>query len=166
RGENKTHEAMDQLLLAVESAPRSAAVRKELGYAYLRVGETQSAREVFEQALSLEPQDFGVALELAFLSHETGKEARALELFDLVRRSGDSESQNAAEEAFGRVGGGLRGGIGGWSAGVGQDPANRAARPELALNPGKHREPALAVEQYLAAWRLPPRRDEILLDLA
>ncbi len=164
--EKKYLEAIDQLLLAVEAAPRSAAIRKELGYAYLKVGETQSAREVFEQALALQPQDLRVALELAFLCHETGREARSLELFDLVRRSGDTESRKTAGEAFGRVDAALRAAIDRWSAAVAQDPANRAARLELALNLEKHREPARAAEQYLAAWRIPPRREEILLDLA
>src|SRR5574341_373177 len=103
------------------AAPRRAAVRKELGYAYLKVGETQSAREVFEQVLILEPQDFQAALELAFLCHETGQEARALELLHRVRRSGDTESRKTAEEAFARVDGALRKAIERWAAAVEQD---------------------------------------------
>ena len=159
-------EAIDQLLIAAQAAPQRADIRKELGYAYLKVGETESAREAFEQAVTLDPRDFRAALELAFLCFETGREARALELFEQVRRLGDDESKKTAQEAFTRVEADLRAAIERWSAAVQQDPANRAARLELARYFEKHREPALAAEQYLAAWRLPPPRPETLLDLA
>ncbi|MBI3695543.1 MAG: tetratricopeptide repeat protein, partial [Acidobacteria bacterium] len=164
--EKKYLDAIDQFQLAVKAAPDRAAIRKDLGYAYLKAGETEWAREMFEQAFALDPQDHRVALELAFLCHETGRESRALELFERVQRFGDAESRKAAAEALGRVDAGLHAVIERWGAAVGQDPSNRAARLELALNLEKHREPARAAEQYLAAWRLPPRRDETLLGLA
>lgn len=164
--EKKYLDAIDQLLLAVRAAPQRALLRKELGYAYLKAGETESARAVFEHALELEPSDLRVALEVALLSHETGREARALELLDQVRRGGDAELKRAAEEAHGRIDGALRQEIERWSAAVVQDPQKRAARLELARLLEKHREPARAADEYLAAWRLPPRREETLLDLA
>ena len=164
--EKKYLDAIDQFLKAIQAAPRRADIRKELGYAYLKAGETESAREVFEQVLSLEPQDIRVELELAFLCYETGQEARALELFERVRSSGDEDAKKTAGEAYARADGALRAAIERWAAAVAQDPANRAARLELALNLEKHREPARAAEQYLAAWRLPPRRSETLLGLA
>lgn len=164
--EKKYLEAIDRFLTAIEAAPRSAALRKDLGYAYLKVGETEWAREAFEQALALDPRDDQAALELAFLCHETGREARALELFDAVRQSADAALKTTAGDAFRRVDSALRAAIDRWSAAVEQDTANRAARLELAQNLDKHREPARAAEQYLAAWRLPPRRWEVLLDLA
>ena len=164
--EKKYLEAIEELRRAAETAPRRTDVRKELGYAYLKAGETDAARDVFEQALELDPTDLRVALELAFLSHETGREARSLELLDRVRRSGDGESRKTAEEAFARVDQALRTAIERWSAAVAQDPANRAARLELAQNLEKHRQPAQAAGHYLAAWRLPPRREETLLELA
>ena len=164
--EKKYLDAIDQFLLGVAAEPRRASVRKDLGYAYLKAGETESAREMFEQALTLDPGDARVALEAAFLSHETGREARALELFEVVRRSGDEEAKRTAGEAFVRVDTALRRAIERWSAAVEQNPANRAARLELALNLEKHREAGKAAEQYLAAWRLGPRRDETLLELA
>ncbi|HYM11749.1 MAG TPA: tetratricopeptide repeat protein [Bryobacterales bacterium] len=164
--EKKYVAAIEQFLIAVQAAPQKASIRKELGYAYLKAGETQSAREVFEQALTLDPGDLHVALELAFLCYESGQEARALELFDLVRRRGDAASQKTAAEALARADAALRAAIERWSAAVQQDPANQAARLELARDLAKHREPARAAAEYLAAWRLPPRREEILLDLA
>ncbi len=159
-------EAIDHFLAAARADPRRASIRKDLAYAYLKVGETEAARDVFEQALALDPGDHRVALELAFLCHETGQEARALDLFDRVRRADDPEAARTAEEAFGRVDGALRQAIDRWQAAVTQDPANRAARLELAENLERHREPGRAAEQYLAAWRIPPRREETLLALA
>jgi len=164
--EKKYSDAIQQFLEAIQAAPRRAGIRKDLGYVYLKIGETESARDTFEQALSLDPQDFRVALELAFLSYETGQEARALQLLDQVRQSGDAESKKTAEEAFARIDRALRVSIEQWSSVVRQDPQNRAARLELASYLEKHREPARAAEQYLAAWRLTPRREETLLELA
>jgi tetratricopeptide (TPR) repeat protein len=159
-------EAIDQFHLAIRAEPRRADIRKDLAYAYLKTGETESAREVFEQALALDPADHHLALELAFLSHETGREARALELFDRVRRSPDAASARTAAEAYARVDTALRRAIERWEAAVRQDPHNRAARLELAENLEKHRQPARAAEHYLAAWHIPPRREETLLALA
>jgi tetratricopeptide (TPR) repeat protein len=159
-------EAIDSFLLAVQAAPGRADIRKELGYTYLKAGETEAARAVFEQALALDPQDLQTSLELAFLCYETGREARALELFERVRQFGDAAARKTAEEGFHTVDRALRAAIGRWSAAVAQDPNNRAARLELASHLEKHREPARAAEEYLAAWRLPPRREETLLDLA
>jgi tetratricopeptide (TPR) repeat protein len=158
-------DAMDQFLLAIQAAPRRASIRKDLAYAYLKIGETESAREVFEQALQLEPADHRIALELAFLCHETGREGRALELFERVSRSGEAGSAKTAAEAFARVDGALRQAIKRWGAAVEQDPQNHAAHLEMARNLEKHREPGPAAEHYLAAWKIPPRREETLLDL-
>ena len=159
-------EAIDHFRRAARLAPGRASIRKDLGYAYLKAGESDFARESFEQALTLDPADDRIALELAFLCHDTSQEGRALELFSRLRRSSDAQIQKTAGDAFARVDGALQQAIERWSGAVAQDPANRAARLELARNLEKRREPARAAEHYLAAWRLPPRRDETLLDLA
>jgi len=159
-------EAIDHFLAAVKADPRRASIRKDLAYAYLKTGETESAREVFDQALTIDPADHRTALELAFLCHETGREAQALNLFDRVRRSGDPEAARTAGDAFDRVDRALRAAIDRWQAAVAQDPNNRAARLELAENLEKHRQPAQASEHYLAGWGIAPRRDETLLALA
>jgi len=164
--QKKYLEAIEAFHLAVKAAPDRASIRKDLGYAYLKVGETESARELFEQALALDSGDQQAALEAAFLSHETGREARALELLEKVKRFGDPQAGKTAEEAWARIDGELRRAIERWTEAVAQDPSKRAARLELARNLEKHRQPARAAEQYLAAWRLPPRRDETLLELA
>jgi hypothetical protein len=47
----------------VELAPQRASIRKDLGYAYLRVGENELAYGQFQEALRLAPEDTQAALE-------------------------------------------------------------------------------------------------------
>lgn len=49
--EKKYSDAIQQFLEAIQAAPRRAGIRKDLGYVYLKIGETESARDTFEQAL-------------------------------------------------------------------------------------------------------------------
>ena len=70
--------AIHYLLEAVEAAPARTEIRKELAYVYLKIGETEWAREVFEQVATLDAMDQRAALELGFLDHETGRRAEAL----------------------------------------------------------------------------------------
>ena len=50
-------------------APERAAIRKDLGYAYIKVGETEQAREQFRAAMEIDPADTQVAMEFAFLAY-------------------------------------------------------------------------------------------------
>ena len=152
---------------AVDVAPRRAAIRKELGYAYLKIGETEWAREMFEQVTRLDPTDDQATLELAFLSYETGRHARALELFKGIKDSRDSDWRGTAQGAFNRIDRELRVAIDRWSEAVRQEPTNWSAQLELAELYEKHLEPEKAARHYEAAWRIqPPRREKILLQLA
>ena len=63
---------------AVTIAPARAAIRKDLAYTLLKVGETVAAREQFAEAMALDAADDQVALEYAFLCYET-KEPRSEE---------------------------------------------------------------------------------------
>ncbi len=58
---------------AAELSPRRADIRKHLAYTLLKVGETEAARDQFSEAMRLNPADHHVALEFAFLAHETGR---------------------------------------------------------------------------------------------
>ena len=159
--------AIHRLRDAVDVAPRRAAIRKELGYAYLKVGETEWAREMFEQVTRLDPTDDQATLELAFLSYETGQHARALELFKGIKDSADSDWRGTAQKAFNRIDKELRVAIDRWSEAVGLEPANWSAQLDLAELYEKHLEPEKAARHYEAAWQIqPPRREEILLQLA
>src|SRR5258707_11590754 len=56
---------------AIPLAPTRASIHKDLAYTLLKTGETQAARDQFAVAMSLDPADDHVALEYAFLCHET-----------------------------------------------------------------------------------------------
>ena len=164
----KDFEAAIHLLRdAVDAAPKRASIRKELGYAYLKVGEAEWAREMFEQVTRLDPTDDQATLELAFLSYETARHARALKLFKTIKDSVDSDWRGVAEKAFNRIDKELREAIDRWSEAVRLEPTNWSAQLELAELYEKHAEPKKAARHYEAAWRIqPPRREKILLQLA
>jgi Tfp pilus assembly protein PilF len=88
--------AIDGFLKAIELAPERSSIRKDLGYAYLRIGENELAREQFHEAMRLEPDDTQVALEYAFLCYETKQQAEARRIFDRIRKTGNL----VAEQAF------------------------------------------------------------------
>src|ERR1051326_8834972 len=72
RGRNYD-EAIVQFLNAVEAAPARPAIRKDLAYTYLKVGENAAARDQFREAMLLDPKDFHVALEYANLEVGVGQ---------------------------------------------------------------------------------------------
>jgi Flp pilus assembly protein TadD len=153
---------------ALPLAPQRADIRKDLGYVYLKTGDTEAAREVFEQASTLDAADERIALELAFLCHETQREARALQLFRRLQTSKDPQVRDTARTAFENVDGELSQAIERWSQAAETDPYNRSVQLELAGLLEKRGEPAKAADRYLAAWLIPSdeRPFEILLHLA
>lgn len=161
-------EAVARFLEASALAPERASIYKELGYVYLRMGETEDAKPMFERAWELDSSDERIALELAFLCHETKQEARAFALFRTLSASENPEVRETARTAFANVDGELRRSIKRWSEAAERDPSNRSVLLELADLLKKHGEPAKAAAWYLAAWRIPSeeRPDEILLSLA
>jgi Tfp pilus assembly protein PilF len=52
---------------AADLAPGRADIRKNLAYALLKTGENEAAREQFGEAVRIDPSDFHVTLEYAFL---------------------------------------------------------------------------------------------------
>ena len=64
-------EAIGFFLKGIEAAPERGAIRKDLAYTYLKVGEPEAARDQFAAAMRLDPADFHVALEYAFLCNDT-----------------------------------------------------------------------------------------------
>ena len=159
--------AIHYLREAVEAAPARTAIRKELAYVYLKIGETEWAREVFEQVVTLDSTDERAALELSFLDHETGHRAEALERFRALRRSRDSAVRREAEVAVERIETELGAAIARWSAAAAQDPRNESVQRELGRLYEDFGDNARAAEHYEAAWRVqPPRREELLGKLA
>lgn len=150
---------------AIQAAPARADIRKDLAYAYLKVGETEAARDQFAEAIRLNPDDWHVALEYAFLCYETKQRAQARRTFDRIRRSGDAASRAKAEEAFQNIDRPLAEGIRRWSQALAEAPDNFSAHQELAMLAEQRDELELAAEHYWKALQLRPAEQSLLLDL-
>ena len=159
--------AIHHLREAVEAAPARTAIRKELAYVYLKIGETEWGREVFKQVVALDRSDERAALELSFLDHETGRRAAALGRFRALRGSRDEAVRREAEAAVERVEAELEDAIARWSAAAAQNSRNESVQRELGRLYEDFGDSARAAEHYEAAWRVqPPRREELLAKLA
>lgn len=146
---------------AVEAAPQRAAIRKDLAYAYLKIGENLLAREQFHEAMLLDPADTQVAMEYAFLCNETKEQAEARRVFDRIRRTGN----DTAERAFENIDQPLAAGIERWKGAIEMGADNFSAHFELATLAEQRDEWALAAEHFEKAWRLQPEHRSVLVDL-
>jgi Tfp pilus assembly protein PilF len=171
---NKAYEALrargydDAIALfvkAIDAAPARPAVRKDLAYTYLKIGENTAARDQFREAMLLDPKDFHVALEYAFLCNETKEQAQARRVFDRVRHTGDPESRATAERAFQNIDRPLAEGIARWTQAIQLGADNFSAHFELATLAEQRDELELAAQHYEKAWRLIPDRRSVLVDL-
>ncbi len=171
---NKAYEALrgrrydDAVVLflkAIEAAPARAAVRKDLAYTYLKIGENEAARNQFREAMLLDPKDLHVALEYAFLCNETKQQAQARRVFDRIRKAGDPEARATAERAFQNIDRPLAEGIERWSEAIALGGDNFSGHFELATLAEQRDELELAAEHYEKAWRLIPDRRSVLVDL-
>jgi Tfp pilus assembly protein PilF len=157
--------AIESLRRAVEAAPARISARKELAYTYLKIGEREAARDEFAEAVRLDPADPHLALEYAFLCHETGRTAEARRIFDRVRKSADASTRATAEQAFQNIDRPLGEGIERWKKALQMDPGNFSAHKELAELAERRDELDLAAEHYEKAWRLRPQVRSLLVDL-
>ena len=137
--QNKQYdEAIGFFLKGIEAAPARAGIRKDLAYTYLKVGESEEARDQFAAAMRLDPADFHVALEYAFLCNDTKMQAEARRVFDRIRKSGDPESRATAEQAFQNIDQPLAAGIERWKKALALAPG----KLRRALRPGRPRRAA------------------------
>ena len=150
---------------ASKLSPERGAIRKDLAYTLLKVGETAAARDQFRQTMELDPSDHHVALEYAFLAHETRQLIEARRVFDRVRKSGDPASRQTAEQAFQNIDQPLRDGIARWRKAVAALPDNYSGHEELAKLAEQREELALAATHFEKAWQLKPTLRIFLLDL-
>ncbi len=149
---------------AIAANPVHAALRKDLAYTYLKIGETEAARDQFAEAMRLDPADEHIALEYAFLCFETRKPAEARRVFERLSKSGSSDTRARAQEAFDNIDRPLAAGIARWSSVVARTPRDFSAQVELARLCEQRDELESAVEHYLAAWRIRPAERELLVD--
>ncbi|MGA3188754.1 MAG: tetratricopeptide repeat protein [Bryobacteraceae bacterium] len=146
---------------AVKIAPDRPAMRKDLAYTLLKIGENEAARDQFAEAMRLDPRDDHVALEYAFLCYETKQQAIARRIFDRIRKTGNQ----TAAEAFENIDRPLREGIARWTQALEMSPDNFSAHLELARLAEQRDETSLAAEHYQKAWTLRPDRRALLVDL-
>jgi Tfp pilus assembly protein PilF len=153
--------AVDFFRKAVEAAPARGSIRKDLAYTYLKIGRNEAARDQFAEAMRLDPQDHHVALEYAFLCHETGKTTEARRVFDRIRKTGDA----TAQQGFENIDRPLAEGIERWRKALEMSPDNFSVHRELAELAERRDELELAAEHYEKAWRLRPDLRSLLVDL-
>ena len=151
---------------AIEAAPANATLPQDLGYTYLKAGENEAARDQFAAVLRLEPGAERVALEYAFLCHETKNTAEARRTFDRIRKTGSPDARVVAGQAFENIDRPLAEGMARWSAVVAKSPQDFSAHLELARLAEARDDAGPAAQHYLAAWELRPGERQLLLDLA
>ena len=157
---------------AAELSPQRADIRKNLAYALLKTGENEAAREQFGEAARIDPADFHVALEYAFLCFETredapARKAEARRIFARVRDSAaDATTRATAEQAFHNIDGPLGEEIARWQKVLATSPPTFSARYELAQLAEQRDLTDLAAANYQAAFQLLPERKSVLLELA
>lgn len=154
-------QAVAEFQRAISFAPNRAAIRKDLAYTLLKIGENEAARDQFAEAMRLDPADLHVAMEYAFLCYESKQQAVARRIFDRIRKTGDQ----TAEDAFQNIDKPLADGIARWQQALQTAPDNFSAHQELATLAEQRDELELAAEHYEAAFRLRPAERELLLDL-
>ena len=150
---------------AIKLAPGRASIRKDLAYTLLKVGENEGARDQFGEAMRLDPSDQHVALEYAFLCYETKQQALARRIFDRIRKAGDGDARNTAEQAFQNIDRPLAQGIARWQKALEGDPGNFSAHQELATLAEQRDQLDLAAEHYEKAWKLRPGERSLMIDL-
>ncbi len=143
---------------AIAAAPANAALRKDLAYTLLKIGENEAARDQFGEAMRLSPSDEQAAMEYAFLCYETRRQAEARRVFAKL----DNPTARQAYENIDRP---LREQIERWKKAVDLAPGNFSAHEELARLADQRDEWPLAAEHYQRAWELKPSERSLLLDL-
>lgn len=156
--------AIAAFLQAIAASPARPDIRKNLAYAYLKIGENLLARDQFRQAMQLDPADSQVAMEYAFLCFETKEQAQARRIFDRIRKIA-GPSAKTAEQAFQNIDGPLADGIERWTQAIAKGGDNFSAHFELATLAEQRDQLPLAAEHYEKAWRLLPDRRSVLVDL-
>ncbi|MBZ5618679.1 MAG: tetratricopeptide repeat protein [Acidobacteriia bacterium] len=158
---------------AIEAAPANAAIRKDLAYTYLKIGENSLALDQLREAMHLDPSDTPVALDYAFLCYESKDQPRSgagpcpaesRRIFDRIRKS-TSPSAATAEQAFQNIDAPLAAGIQRWKNAIAMGADDFSAHYELASLAEQRDDLPLAAEHYEKAWRLLPDRRSVLVDL-
>jgi Tfp pilus assembly protein PilF len=87
--------AIEGFRQAIVLAPDRAALHQDLAYTFLKVGDTEAARDEFAVALRLEPGNDQTALEYGFLCYETKQPVTARRIFERLSKKGNATAQSA-----------------------------------------------------------------------
>jgi len=153
--------AIHGFLKGIEAEPTRAALRVDLAYTYLKVGENALSRAQFQEVMRLEPDNTQAAMEYAFLSYEAKDVAAARRIFDRIRKTGNA----TAEQAFDNIDAPLAAGIVRWQQAIERGANDFSTHIDLATLAEQRDELALAAEHYEKAWRLLPDQRYVLVDL-
>lgn len=85
---------------ALAANPSNASWRKDLGFAYLAAGLPEAAVAEFAAVYSQHPDDFGVALQLGYLTQQLQRYADARKYFEEVARNAGPELSIPAQKAL------------------------------------------------------------------
>lgn len=151
---------------ALAADPANLALRKDLAYTLLAIGQTEKARDAFGIVLERDPKDTYTALEYAFLCHETGRQQEAWMLFRTLRDAANAEHRATATRTFDAMDAELKARIARLQAAIVQDPGNYSSHLELARARRIRNEHGRAAEEFEKAYRLKPQYREVLPELA
>jgi tetratricopeptide (TPR) repeat protein len=162
---------------AAALSPGRADIRKNLAYALLKTGENEGALEQFGEAARLDPADFHVALEYAFLCFEArddapARKAEARRIFARVRDTAADDTvanvaaRATAAQAFRNIDEPLGKEIARWQQVLASSTPTFSAHHELAQLAEQRDDLELAAVNYRAAFQLLPERKSVLLELA
>jgi len=88
-GEERYHEALTSLRLALREHPGDVATLEQMAIVYTRMGMTDEAIKMYQRALEKEPGSAGAHYGIAFLYLNRGRETEAAIHLDAFLRSGE-----------------------------------------------------------------------------
>ncbi len=151
---------------ALAADPENLHLRKDLAYTLLAVGKSERARDEFGEVLRRDPNDSYIALEYAFLCHETNRPEIAWKIFRGLQGAANPEHRATATRTFKSMDAELLGRIARLEEALRRDPGNYGSHLELARARRIRNDYAVAAAEFDAAYRLKPQYAEVLLELA
>ncbi len=151
---------------ALAADPENLPLRKDLAYTLLAIGKSEQARDEFGAVLRRDPSDTYLALEYAFLCHETNKPSEAWALFRKLRDAANPEHRATAIRTFATMDAELLSRIARLEEALRRDPGNYGSHLELAKTRRIRNEYAAAAKEFEAAYRLKKQYPEVLIELA
>ena len=143
--------AIAGFLRNLELTPARNDVRKNLAYAYFKVGKNELARRQFDEIVRRDSSDETAALELAFLDYdspETAKRAQAYRLFNRLRAARDSGIRSRATIAFANADTSIALRIAQWAQAMRKEPENHLFSIKFARAAEERGLSKLAEEYY------------------